>query len=111
MERGLSIETAHRLISRYGRRLVEQYRELIESSPEKTVALETMIALDTEQVETLEDLMRRRLELEYLDGHGEEYLPIIRTIFESMRPNVDFDKEIERYRARMTLIDELLHAR
>ena len=111
VDRGLPIETAHRLISRYGRRLIEHYRELIERTPEKIVALETMIALDTEQVETLDDLMRRRLELEYLEGHGEEHLPIIRAIFESMRPDINFDKEIERYRARMTLIDELIHAR
>jgi hypothetical protein len=30
----------------------------VEGSADKLIALETMIALDTEQVETLEDLMR-----------------------------------------------------
>ena len=67
-----------------------------------------MIALDTEQVESLEDLMRRRLELEYTEGHGEKYLPIIREVFKRMRPEVDFDKEQGEYLARMRAINTLL---
>src|SRR6185295_10851809 len=38
---------------------------------------EVEIALDLEQAETLEDLMRRRLDLEFMPGHGFEALPEI----------------------------------
>ena len=67
-----------------------------------------MIALDTEQVESLEDLMRRRLELEYTEGHGEKYLQIIKEVFRQMRPDIDFDKESTEYLARMQRIHSIL---
>jgi hypothetical protein len=80
----------------------------VEGSAEKLIALETMIALDTEQVETLEDLMRRRLELEYTHDHGAQYLPTIRAVFQRMRPDIDFDREEKVYRERMGTIEALL---
>ena len=48
----------NRLVGRYGKRLGTHYFEYVEGSADKLIALETMIAIDTEQVETLEDLMR-----------------------------------------------------
>lgn len=104
----LSAGDQARLVSRYGKRFGDNYLEFAESSPEKLIELETKIALDTEQVESLEDLMRRRLELESLNDHGERYLPIIRDVFQSMRPDIDFDKEEASYLARMRRIDALL---
>lgn len=105
---GVSADAQTRLLGRYGKRLGDNYLNEIEPSPEKLIELETRIALDTEQVETLEDLMRRRLELEYTQGHGERYLPIIRRVFNEMRPEVDFDKEEAAYLARMRKVNELL---
>ncbi len=105
---GVAADAQGRLLGRYGKRLGDNYLEYIEASPEKLIELETRIALDTEQVETLEDLMRRRLELEYTDGHGEKYLPIIREVFRQMRPDIDFDKEQGEYLARMRRVDALL---
>ena len=105
---GVSIESQHRLLGRYGKRLGDNYLEFVDASPEKLVELETMIALDTEQVESLEDLMRRRLELEYTEGHGERYLSIIGEVFKRVRPDVDFDKEKGEYLARMRKIRSLL---
>jgi glycerol-3-phosphate dehydrogenase len=105
---GVSIESQNRLLSRYGKRLGDNYLEFVDAPPEKLVELETMIALDTEQVESLEDLMRRRLELEYTEGHGEKYLPIIGEVFKRMRPAVDFEKEKEAYLSRMRTIHLLL---
>ena len=67
-----------------------------------------MIALDTEQVESLEDLMRRRLELEYTEGHGERYLSIIGEVFKRVRPDIDFERERGEYLARMRKIHSLL---
>ncbi len=106
--RGVQQPEQLRLIARYGKRLRDNYLDLVEGSPERLIELETRIALDTEQVETLEDLMRRRLELEYSQGHGISYLPIIREVFRQMRPDLDFDREEAAYRARMMKINTLL---
>ena len=105
---GVSIESQSRLLGRYGKRLGDNYLEFVDASPEKLIELETMIALDTEQVENLEDLMRRRLELEYTEGHGEKYLPILGEVFKRMRPEVNFEKEKEAYLSRMRTIHSLL---
>jgi glycerol-3-phosphate dehydrogenase len=105
---GVSIESQNRLLGRYGKRLGDNYLEFVDASPEKLIELETMIALDTEQVESLEDLMRRRLELEYTEGHGEKYLPIIGEVFKRMRPEINFEKEKEAYLSRMRTIHSLL---
>jgi glycerol-3-phosphate dehydrogenase len=105
---GVSIESQNRLLGRYGKRLGDNYLEAVEASQEKLIELETMIALDTEQVENLEDLMRRRLELEYTEGHGEKYLPIIGEVFKRVRPDIDFEKESAAYIARMKAVRSLL---
>lgn len=101
-------EVRERLIRRYGKRLSESYLDRATGEDEKIIALETAIALDTEQVETLEDLMRRRLELEYLDGHGERFLPVIKEVFAALRPDIMFDQQAAEYRQRMRRIDALL---
>ena len=105
---GVSGDFQTRLLSRYGKRLGDNYLEFVDASPGKLIELETMIALDTEQVESLEDLMRRRLELEYTASHGEEYLSIIGEVFKRMRPDIDFELEKQRYLERMRAMHSLL---
>jgi len=109
-DRGLSEEATERLLGRYGKR-IEKYVPYLDSSPEALVRLETAIALDSEQVESLEDLLRRRLELEYTADHGERFFEEIRKIFQSMRPDIDFDRELDAYRARLKAVDLLLLAK
>jgi len=106
--RGVSRLAQERLVGRYGRRLSENYLDLVGVSAEDLIELETRIALDTEQVENLEDLMRRRLELEYTEGHGVQYLPILKRIFAEMRPDVDFTAQSRAYIERLSRIDRLL---
>lgn len=101
-------ETRSRLIGRYGKRLTSRYLQGLTPEPEKVIAMEARIALETEQVESLEDLMRRRLELEYVEGHGERYLPVLREVFKEVRPEIDFDRESSLYLTRMTRISKLL---
>jgi len=101
-------ETRSRLITRYGKRLTSDYLQGLSPDPDKVIAMEAKIALETEQVESLEDLMRRRLELEYEEGHGEVYLPVIREVFRTVRPEIDFDRESSLYLARMARISKLL---
>lgn len=107
-EKGVSDEVSCHLLRRYGKR-IETYLHLLDGRSDRVVQVETAIALDTEQVECVEDLMRRRLELEYCGGHGEEYIRSIREVFQVMRPDIDFDRQIARYLERMKKIDELLH--
>lgn len=106
--KGISQTSQGRLLGRYGKRFSENYLDLADASPERLIELETRIALDTEQVENLEDLMRRRLELEYTEGHGIQYLPIIKQVFAEMRPDVDFTSQSLQYIERMRTIDGLL---
>jgi glycerol-3-phosphate dehydrogenase len=105
---GVSPDAIKRLLTRYGKRLADDYLDLARGDDESVVALETAIALDTEQVETVEDLMRRRLELEYGEGHGERYLPVIKEVFNRLRPEIPFDEEVSKYRERMAKIQTLL---
>ncbi len=106
--RGSSASDQLRLTSRYGKRLLESCCELASTSSDRQLALEAEIALQTEQAETLEDLMRRRLELEMMPGHGIHHLPMLRDVFRRLRPEADFDAQAVSYRERMELIDQLL---
>lgn len=65
-------------------------------------------ALEYEQVETLEDLMRRRLEVEYGEGHGFSSLSEISKIFAEYRPGVSFESEATAYRDRLKTLHERL---
>lgn len=97
-----------RLSARYGKRILESFTALGEASADRRLAIEAEIALGTEQAETLEDLMRRRLELEMLPGHGIHHLPLLREVFQRLRPDADFDAQAERYREKMEAVDRLL---
>ncbi len=105
---GVSEVVSLQLLRRYGSR-IERYLPLINGMSDRVAQVEAAIALDTEQVECVEDLMRRRLELEYCAGHGEEYIRSIREVFQVMRPEIDFDRQIRRYWERMKKIDDILH--
>lgn len=105
---GLSPSERSSMLARYGKRLLMGYDLSRLITSEARIAFETEIALETEQVEGLDDLMRHRLELEYLPGHGLTYLPIIKEIFNRLRPQVNFEREADAYRARMHSIDTLL---
>jgi glycerol-3-phosphate dehydrogenase len=65
---------------------------------------ELRLAIEHEQAETLEDVVRRRLEIEQLPGHGIPQLEAMATAGVSL---VD-DHQIELYRKRMSQIRELI---
>jgi glycerol-3-phosphate dehydrogenase len=109
-QRGASEQLQARLCSRYGKRLTLGYSELFSDDDRAAIALEAEIALDTEQVETLDDLMRRRLELEYSPDHGQQYLQIIREAFRRRRPFYDIDQAIRDYHERLQRVQELLRS-
>lgn len=69
---------------------------------------EVEIALDMEQAETLEDLMRRRLELECTPGYGFEVLPEILSLLEKKRPHLNLGEEEARYRKRIDQLRKIM---
>jgi len=69
---------------------------------------EVELALHSEQVEALDDLMWRRLGLELQPGHGLAALDAIVAILKERRPGRDFDAEATRYRERIARIGDLL---
>lgn len=72
---------------------------------------EVEIALQIEQAETLEDLMRRRLDLEYRPGHGLEILDELVSILREARPGCDAEGQAGRYRERMALLEATMRIR
>lgn len=69
---------------------------------------ELLLALKEEQALTLEDIMRRRLDLEYLPGHGVEALSHICALMAQNRSAADVEKEQKEYRTRLETLQKLL---
>lgn len=69
---------------------------------------EVLFALDVEQAETIEDVMRRRLELECLPGHGFSALPEIGALLNERRPGIQAAEQIKSYHARLHSLEALL---
>jgi hypothetical protein len=63
------------------------------------------MAIEHEQAETLEDILRRRLEIEQLPGHGISQLEGMAAA--AGDPMAD-DHQLELYRKRMSQIRELI---
>lgn len=69
---------------------------------------EIELYLESEQVETLEDLMWRRLGFELLPGHGLAALDEIVALMKTRIPGRDFDTEAGLYRAKIAATRDLL---
>jgi glycerol-3-phosphate dehydrogenase len=105
---GLSEEQIQRLIHRYGGDVGRFDVEQLASLGGDTRVGEVTLALNLEQAETVEDVMRRRLNLEYLPGHGLEALPQLVQIMTKLRPGRTFVEEATRYRERLTQLRALM---
>jgi glycerol-3-phosphate dehydrogenase len=70
---------------------------------------EIELALRVEQAETLDDLLSRRLGLEFQPGHGLTGIDEIVAIFKAARPEVDIEAQIAKYRAKIDKINALLN--
>lgn len=69
---------------------------------------EVELALESEQAETIDDLMRRRLGLELMPNAGLEALDEIAAVVAERRPGRDIAAEVARYRARIEAVRALL---
>lgn len=105
---GLASQVAARLVRRHGLRALDLPRELYRELESGVSFAEVDLALRYEQVETLEDLVRRRLELEYAPGHGLMSFDALEPMIRAVRPNLDFDAETRAYAHRLELLAESL---
>lgn len=108
--RGLPDALAERALRRFGGRLrvFEQRAESWDVCSESCFAGEIELALQEEQAETLEDILRRRLQLEYLPGHGMRALPEIVRRLEKLRPEIDWSAQAESYCSRLDALHRLM---
>ena len=99
---GVPEDVLARACARWGRRItaIETHDNGFNVLGKVVLEGEVREAIEAEQVETLEDLIRRRLELEYLPSHGLSALSGIVKILESYYPGSNFQKEAEAYQLR-----------
>jgi glycerol-3-phosphate dehydrogenase len=73
--------------------------------------VELLHAVMGEQSVCVEDIMRRRLEVEYLEGHGLAALPDLVDYLKQLDPTCSAELEAQEYACRMSQIEQLLHNR
>jgi glycerol-3-phosphate dehydrogenase len=69
---------------------------------------EVRLAIEEEQAVTLEDVLRRRLDMEYYPGHGIEQLEKIAAVLQGKIPQPELERQVARYRERMQQLGVLL---
>ena len=65
-------------------------------------------ALQVEQAETLEDIMKRRLDLEFTVKHGLDSIDAICLYLKEKRPEIDWLSQAENYKKRVLSVKELI---
>jgi glycerol-3-phosphate dehydrogenase len=70
---------------------------------------EIELALRLEQAETLDDLLSRRLGLEFQSDHGLKDINEVAQILKNSRPETDINEQIEKYTAKIKKINILLN--
>jgi glycerol-3-phosphate dehydrogenase len=104
---GMKPSDAQRIVSRYGAKASEflvnaEWREPIS---DQLLSGELKLAIEFEQAATVEDVLRRRLDLEYRAGNG---LAELSKVADALGPNTSSD--FERYQTRIEKISESIHA-
>lgn len=104
LKEGVAEPSVKRLISRFGPRCAEFKKDpsLLEEVDGNILSGEISFGLEVEQAETLEDLLRRRIEAEYLPGNGLSLIEKLTKI------NTNFESEAEFFRKRIDSVKELL---
>ena len=117
---GYSTTAATRLVHRFGARAAavleveEGYAPVPKGQGsaclEGITVGEVQLTLKTEKVRCFEDLMRRRLEIELLPGHGLEFIEEVAEMYREWAGISEeaLQKEVTRYRERMKVLDDLL---
>ncbi|MCB0318909.1 MAG: FAD-dependent oxidoreductase, partial [Bdellovibrionales bacterium] len=99
-----------RLVTRYGS-LVKYFLDdesMFEVINNQILKGEIEIAIDIEQAETIEDIFRRRLDLEFLPEHGLGVIESVAEILKQKRPNLNIEEEVLNYKNRVNMLRNLL---
>jgi len=105
---GLTDKEIRRLVERFGPWVDRLEGEGLKPLAGGGVVGEVELALDIEQAETVEDILRRRLTLEFLPGNGVAALPKVVEIMNSRRPGRSFTEEAKRYEARIAVLQDVM---
>lgn len=110
-ERGISDATFQAVIGRIGSRIrhLLDDEELCEEICPGVLRGEIELALNVDQAVTLDDMMRRRLGLELMPGHGLASLAAISGCMKTLRPDFDRQGEEQRYREKIERIVAIIH--
>ncbi|RMG42921.1 MAG: FAD-dependent oxidoreductase [Candidatus Dadabacteria bacterium] len=109
-EYSLREEIVEQAVARFGSRvrLLMDRKDNFKVIGDSLLAGEVRLAMATEQVETIEDLLKRRLQLIEQPGHGLAIVDEIKEIFKEYKPDVDVEKQIEAYRNKISSLQSLL---
>ncbi len=109
---GVSAEVQDRVLARMGSlvRYFHSFPDWYEPLGDLGMRGEVEFALRVEQAETFEDLMRRRLELEYLAGHGAAVEGAVCSMLRAARPQADVDRQVAQYHERLAKLETCLRA-
>ena len=111
-ELNLKEETIRAVMSRIGSRIRHLLSDeaLCQEVCPGVLAGELELAVNVDQAVTLDDVMRRRLELELMPGHGLEYIDAIADQIHRLNPDFDIEAEVGQYRERMSIIASLIRS-
>jgi len=100
-----------RAVARYGVRInyfLEEDPTWLESIGGECLRGELELALDVEQAENLEDVMNRRLGIQYMPGAGINGLNEICEVLGKKRPKINLEEEMGKYKFKINQIRELI---
>jgi glycerol-3-phosphate dehydrogenase len=109
-EHGHRGEGVERAVKRLGRQVLDYldradaWREVVPG----VLRLEALHAIEVEQSETIEDVLRRRLELEALPSHGVEALSEVKALLTLHKSPELVESQAERWLEHIKKVDELL---
>ncbi len=107
---GIPRDVVTRAVNRLGTRVakVQQFENGLQLLGGCILRGEVLLVLRDEQVETFEDLFRRRLDLEYLPSYGFEAIEEIKKICQECAPQIDITEGERAYRQRLAELTILL---
>ncbi len=112
LKSGLKDQFARRLIRRLGMRcdyLLEDASRLSKLTHQLTVG-EVELGVNFEQAETIEDILRRRTEIEYLPGCGLEEVHRLSEYLARLKPGADMIAQERNYVERIAAVQKALSA-
>jgi len=110
LRQGRSGAAVERAVRRLGRRVLA-YADRSDAWGEMSsgvLRLELLNALDVEHAETFEDVVRRRLDLEFTPSHGVECVSEVMALLEGVRDSAALSNELNAWCDRLNHLHALL---